>query len=346
MPLLAVEGAKIKQLDLIDLMAAEASRAKKAAFETRRTDQGGIEVMLGKPTAIGTTPVLLAQFQITGGQHDSIGVKRSARTQGGQRSRDQLRDCVLKITTEKGGIRYAILRRKPNVIPDSLKLRTSPSGKNSKRSEVSYAPLPKKVRRPIRTVKWEPEGSYKGFRKYLVIKSLSMKVQGGDTQPARVREGKAVYDRDGTLLMEVRLDDNSGEMIFQFDRNPYDMSESDASVVANFLDASYNVVIGLDIEGQVVEFARIGSFPSNEPSRVRRDRRTMADYHQIVDQIRGFLQSSDQTRNPRLEGLASDFAAACIEVNQRLAGASGWCSRGCAPRRSSSPNRSRGCSTR
>ena len=44
----------------------------------------------------------------------------------------------------------------------------------------------------------------------------------------------------------------------------------------------------------------------------------MADYNQIVDQIRAFLQASDQTRNARLEGLASDFAAACAEVNQRL----------------------------
>jgi hypothetical protein len=81
-----------------------------------------------------------------------------------------------------------------------------------------------------------------------------------------VQEGKAVYDHDGIPLMEVRLDANSGEMIFQFDKNPYDMSEPDASVVANFLDASYNVVIGLRIEGQVVEFARIGVGASNEPS--------------------------------------------------------------------------------
>jgi hypothetical protein len=44
----------------------------------------------------------------------------------------------------------------------------------------------------------------------------------------------------------------------------------------------------------------------------------MADYHQIVDQIRGFVQSSDQTRNERLEGLASAYAEACAEVNQRL----------------------------
>src|SRR5947209_914413 len=44
----------------------------------------------------------------------------------------------------------------------------------------------------------------------------------------------------------------------------------------------------------------------------------MPDYHQIVDQIRGFVQSSDQTRNERLEGLASGYAEACIEVNQRL----------------------------
>ncbi len=45
----------------------------------------------------------------------------------------------------------------------------------------------------------------------------------------------------------------------------------------------------------------------------------MADYHQTVDEIRGFLQASDQTRTVRLEVLASAYAEACIEVNQRLA---------------------------
>ncbi len=44
----------------------------------------------------------------------------------------------------------------------------------------------------------------------------------------------------------------------------------------------------------------------------------MPDYHQIVHQIRGIVQSSDQTRNERLEQLAADHAAACGEVNQRL----------------------------
>jgi hypothetical protein len=44
----------------------------------------------------------------------------------------------------------------------------------------------------------------------------------------------------------------------------------------------------------------------------------MADHHEIVEQIRAFLQASDQTRNERLEGLASAFAEACVGVNQRL----------------------------
>jgi hypothetical protein len=44
----------------------------------------------------------------------------------------------------------------------------------------------------------------------------------------------------------------------------------------------------------------------------------MPDYHQIIDQIRGAVQSSDQTRNERLETLAAGYAEACAEVNQRL----------------------------
>jgi hypothetical protein len=44
----------------------------------------------------------------------------------------------------------------------------------------------------------------------------------------------------------------------------------------------------------------------------------MADHHQLVDQIRAFVQSSDQTRNSFLESLASTYAEACVEVNQRM----------------------------
>ena len=44
----------------------------------------------------------------------------------------------------------------------------------------------------------------------------------------------------------------------------------------------------------------------------------MADYHQIVDQIRGLVQATDLTRSERLETLASAYAEACSEVNQRL----------------------------
>ena len=44
----------------------------------------------------------------------------------------------------------------------------------------------------------------------------------------------------------------------------------------------------------------------------------MPDHHQIVEQIRGFLQGSDQTRNERLDGLATAYADACVEANQRL----------------------------
>jgi hypothetical protein len=45
----------------------------------------------------------------------------------------------------------------------------------------------------------------------------------------------------------------------------------------------------------------------------------MPDHHQIVEQIRGFLQSSDQTRNDRLDDLAKAYALACTEANARLA---------------------------
>ncbi len=44
----------------------------------------------------------------------------------------------------------------------------------------------------------------------------------------------------------------------------------------------------------------------------------MADHHQIVEQIRGFLQSSDQTRNDRLDELAKAYAHLCSDANGRL----------------------------
>jgi hypothetical protein len=44
----------------------------------------------------------------------------------------------------------------------------------------------------------------------------------------------------------------------------------------------------------------------------------MVDYHQIADQIRAFVESSDQTPGSVLENMASAYAHACGEVNQRL----------------------------
>jgi hypothetical protein len=44
----------------------------------------------------------------------------------------------------------------------------------------------------------------------------------------------------------------------------------------------------------------------------------MADHHQLVDQIRAFVQASDQTRNAALESLASAYTEACVDVNQRM----------------------------
>jgi hypothetical protein len=44
----------------------------------------------------------------------------------------------------------------------------------------------------------------------------------------------------------------------------------------------------------------------------------MPDYHRVVDEIRSFLNSNDQTYNDSLRKLAVDYAEACAEVNQRL----------------------------
>lgn len=44
----------------------------------------------------------------------------------------------------------------------------------------------------------------------------------------------------------------------------------------------------------------------------------MADHHQLVDQVRAFAQSSDQTHTPQLEELAREYAEACAAVNLRL----------------------------
>lgn len=46
--------------------------------------------------------------------------------------------------------------------------------------------------------------------------------------------------------------------------------------------------------------------------------RAMPELHQIVDQIRGIVQSNDQTRSALIDRLSSAYAQACGEVNQRL----------------------------
>src|SRR5215510_7754447 len=44
----------------------------------------------------------------------------------------------------------------------------------------------------------------------------------------------------------------------------------------------------------------------------------MADYPHIVDDVRSFLQSADQTLSDHLKGLAAAYADACKEANRRL----------------------------
>ncbi|QEH31542.1 hypothetical protein OJF2_00070 [Aquisphaera giovannonii] len=44
----------------------------------------------------------------------------------------------------------------------------------------------------------------------------------------------------------------------------------------------------------------------------------MAGYHQAVDDIRAFVQATDQTRSPALEALAGSYAEACAEAARRL----------------------------
>ena len=44
----------------------------------------------------------------------------------------------------------------------------------------------------------------------------------------------------------------------------------------------------------------------------------MADPQRLVDDIRAFLQSSDQTQTDRLRGLATEYAEACNQANARL----------------------------
>src|SRR4051812_21014354 len=44
----------------------------------------------------------------------------------------------------------------------------------------------------------------------------------------------------------------------------------------------------------------------------------MPDYHRVVDQIRAFVQATDQTRTASLDGLALAYAEACVEVSHRL----------------------------
>ncbi|HMC64682.1 MAG TPA: hypothetical protein VKI65_07070, partial [Gemmataceae bacterium] len=44
----------------------------------------------------------------------------------------------------------------------------------------------------------------------------------------------------------------------------------------------------------------------------------MTDYQRIVDDIRSFLHSSDQTQSEALKEMAVAYAGACQEANQRL----------------------------
>ncbi len=66
-------------------------------------------------------------------------------------------------------------------------------------------------------------------------------------------------------------------------------------------------------DAPAVAVGELGSDPVD-----RQRAATMADYHNIVEQIRTALHSGDPGHNGRLAGLASAYADACAEAAQRL----------------------------
>ena len=127
-------------------------------------------------------------------------------------------------------------------------------------------------------------------------------------------------------------------------------------------------MIGLDVDGPgILEIARIGGIRGcrgpltvavparrgadlrarvRQPRELTTDRYELADHHQIVEQIRTALHSGDPGTTAGSPGWRRPMPRPATRPRSGWADATGCCSRGCDPRRSSSPSPSRSCSTR
>ncbi len=238
---LKLEGLTVSKLAL---------KTDNAEVKTNPAANGGLSVGV-RESALSDLTDPLGRFQIEG---DEIHFEweKSALDVRQKPYRDMLRDCILKITTSEGE-RYALLRRGPLATPRPLRL----SGNTE----------PGKAKKMTRPVDWKWSEDFSSRQKEIVIlRARSESRASGPTEFQRDKDDDVWFiEASSNIRMVVKFSDETNRIKFEI-AHPNQPTPDDRDVIQSLFDATYSVILGLKVDDQKLELARIGTFPTDKES--------------------------------------------------------------------------------
>jgi hypothetical protein len=258
---LDLAGSTATKLELLDLKRGINAKTATLGLVGRQVAKGGLDVMIRESDGTTGKEHALAHFKLEGGKvHFEWDDDPS--NNGRAEARDRLRDCVLKITMNDGKMRYSLLRKGPDAIPGPLRIRMKADpGKTKPNNANPFATFKAVQSKPFKLIDWGQRKEHAYLHDDIVIVKLKSDLLSSDGKDF-VRDGEKdewSYEGDSNHRVVVKFDKNENQIRFTFEV-PNPLEDEDRDVIEKLLDASYSVVLGLKIDGQIVEMARIGSF--------------------------------------------------------------------------------------
>jgi hypothetical protein len=288
------DGDAVSELALIKLNkpANDSGKFPHAALDP--VDTGTLDVMISVPAGLGREEQALAHFK-AGGRRLNFNWDDGASSRLAEESKNLLRECILKIVTQKGEVLYALLKERPRDRSDPLGIR----------DEVAAKVRANRKAAPKVDVAWDgsdkPQVLY--LRGKLILSQMKARSRGSEKELKLVESetsGEWVCKgKTGRIMMTTDIRESDNKLRFTFSQNrsyfesrlaAFDQAQSDGGeasdptakddklkpdalkqqrtgleddlqLFTDLVNADFSFVIGLKIDDQkVVELVRIGDF--------------------------------------------------------------------------------------
>lgn len=261
-PTLDLAGSTASKLELIDLPKAIGTKKAGLGLVGRQDKKGGLDVMIHESDGTLDNEKALAHFKLVEGAKVRFEWDDDPSNKARTEAREQLRNSVLKITTNDGKMRYSLLRKGPDPSSGPLRIRAKADPAKMKPKNTNpFASFKAAQTKPFKLVDWGQRKDHSYLHDDIVILKLQSDLPSSDGKEFVKDEenDEWSYDGNGNNRIVVKFDKNENQIRFTFEvPNPLD--EDAREVIEKLLDAAYSVVLGLKVDGQIVEMARIGSF--------------------------------------------------------------------------------------